>query len=162
MTPTEGGALPRALIAYILVAGVVAAPRPALAQGWLTVEELGARLERPARPTSCGRIAGGMWFKAYRSTFSRARPGACNFEPSCSHFSEEAIRDEGFLKGMVMTGERLERCNQCLNLAQYPRGRGGEGERILDPVTDDDVWWWFEGGHKGEQRWREGLLNAAR
>jgi putative component of membrane protein insertase Oxa1/YidC/SpoIIIJ protein YidD len=153
----------KALALVLGTAGLLAAVTPpAAAQGWLTVEELAARLDKPPQPTSCGEIAGGMWFTAYRGTLSRARGPACNFEPSCSHFSQEAIREHGLLKGLVMTGDRLERCNQCLNPAQYPRGRGGPEGRILDPVSDDDVWWWFAGGHKAEQRWREGLLNAGR
>jgi putative component of membrane protein insertase Oxa1/YidC/SpoIIIJ protein YidD len=152
----------RVLAGLVGMIGLLAAGTPVAAQGWLTVEELGARLDRPARPTSCGEIAGSMWFEAYRSTLSRARGPACNFEPSCSHFSQDAVRRYGLLKGLVMTGDRLERCNQCLSLAQYPRGRGGADNRILDPLADDDVWWWFEGGHKGEQRWKEGLLNAGR
>lgn len=36
----------------------------------------------------------------------------CNFEPSCSAYSEEAIKRFGFIKGVKLTLHRLRRCNQ--------------------------------------------------
>ena len=35
----------------------------------------------------------------------------CNFSPTCSQFSKQAINDYGFLLGLVMTSDRLLRCN---------------------------------------------------
>ena len=35
---------------------------------------------------------------------------ACNFEPSCSHFGQEAIKRYG-AQGLLMTADRLLRCN---------------------------------------------------
>ncbi|MBY8964200.1 membrane protein insertion efficiency factor YidD [Algiphilus sp.] len=35
---------------------------------------------------------------------------ACNFEPTCSAFAEEAIRRHGLLHGLAMTWRRLRRC----------------------------------------------------
>lgn len=46
---------------------------------------------------------------------------ACIFEPSCSHYTEEAIKEYGFLKGIMLGAWRILRCN--------PWNRGG-----FDPV----------------------------
>ncbi|WP_091854055.1 membrane protein insertion efficiency factor YidD [Marinobacter segnicrescens] len=36
----------------------------------------------------------------------------CNFEPSCSAYSEEAIRRFGLLRGLGLTWDRVRRCNR--------------------------------------------------
>ena len=78
----------------------------------------------------------------YRNTASSTRGAACNFTPSCSHYSEQAIMRYGFFRGFVMTGDRLLRCNLCINPLQYPRGLdfAQPGRVIIDPVEDHDVW----------------------
>jgi uncharacterized protein len=35
----------------------------------------------------------------------------CQFRPSCSHFSATAIKKYGVIEGVLMTGDRLLRCN---------------------------------------------------
>jgi putative membrane protein insertion efficiency factor len=47
--------------------------------------------------------------------------GSCRFYPSCSRYSEEAIRKYGALKGVGLSLARLARC--------HPFHRGG-----FDPV----------------------------
>ncbi len=49
-------------------------------------------------------------------------PRVCKYEPTCSHYAEQAIRVHGPLRGMLMAGWRLLRCN--------PWSRGG-----YDPVV---------------------------
>ena len=63
----------------------------------------------------------GPLFRAYRAVLSPAIGNACRFEPSCSHYSEEAIARWGLLRGLILTVWRLLRC--------HPFARGG-----LDPV----------------------------
>jgi len=50
---------------------------------------------------------------------------ACGFRPTCAQYSREAIRKYGPVKGVVMTSERLQRCNPCLNTAIYPQTAQG-------------------------------------
>jgi len=57
----------------------------------------------------------------YRLTLSGWLGGQCRFSPTCSRYAEEAIRTHGALKGSLLIGGRVLRCN--------PFGRGG-----LDPV----------------------------
>jgi putative membrane protein insertion efficiency factor len=49
-------------------------------------------------------------------------PRVCKYEPTCSHYAEQAIRVHGPLRGMLMAGWRVLRCN--------PWSRGG-----YDPVV---------------------------
>ena len=48
---------------------------------------------------------------AYRVTLGPLFAGACRFEPSCSHYAEEAFRRHGSLLGARLTLQRLCRCH---------------------------------------------------
>ena len=60
-------------------------------------------------------------FSAYRAVVSPLLGPACRFEPSCSHFAEEAIARHGFWRGASLGLARISRC--------HPFHRGG-----YDPV----------------------------
>lgn len=47
----------------------------------------------------------------YRRVISPAMPARCKYEPSCSTYAARAIRDFGILRGLVLAGWRLLRCN---------------------------------------------------
>lgn len=53
-------------------------------------------------------------------------PRACRFEPTCSHYAEQAVRRHGVVRGLALAGGRLLRCN--------PWSRGG-----YDPVPGDEA-----------------------
>jgi uncharacterized protein len=38
-------------------------------------------------------------------------PGTCKYEPSCSQYAIDALRIHGFVRGSVLAGWRLLRCN---------------------------------------------------
>lgn len=123
--------------------------------------ELTGRLAPDHEQVTTVRKAAELWFTAYRASVSRVRGNVCNFDPSCSHYSQEAISELGFLRGIAMTGDRLIRCNHCLNPGDYPRGAvfvEDRGAKLLDLPEDHDMWWWFEGRTRPH---REGLLDAA-
>jgi hypothetical protein len=48
---------------------------------------------------------------AYQKLISPAIPKRCKYEPSCSRYAVEAIRRYGILRGLVLAGWRLLRCN---------------------------------------------------
>ena len=67
------------------------------------------------------RVAIGLiWL--YRLLLSPLLPPACRFVPSCSRYSEQAIRRYGVLRGAWLSLRRLGRC--------HPFHPGG-----YDPVT---------------------------
>jgi putative membrane protein insertion efficiency factor len=47
----------------------------------------------------------------YQRFVSPAIPRRCKYEPTCSRYAVEAIREYGILKGLVLAGWRLLRCN---------------------------------------------------
>jgi uncharacterized protein len=58
---------------------------------------------------------------AYQRVLSPALPRRCRYEPTCSRYATQAIWEYGILRGLVLAGWRLLRCN--------PLSRGG-----YDPV----------------------------
>jgi putative membrane protein insertion efficiency factor len=48
---------------------------------------------------------------AYRWTVSPLLGNRCKYYPSCSQYALDAFREFGFLKGSVLAGWRLLRCN---------------------------------------------------
>lgn len=62
-----------------------------------------------------------LLLRFYRVAISPLVGPCCRFEPTCSHYAEEAVRTHGALRGVGLTLWRLARCQ--------PFGRGG-----LDPV----------------------------
>lgn len=47
----------------------------------------------------------------YRVAFSPLFAGVCRFQPSCSHYAEEAIRLHGPGRGVALAVRRLLRCH---------------------------------------------------
>ena len=70
----------------------------------------------------------------YQRLISPAIPRRCKYEPTCSRYAVEAVRSYGVLRGLVLAGWRLLRCN--------PFSYGG-----YDPVEAQRV---FAGRHPRE------------
>jgi putative membrane protein insertion efficiency factor len=64
--------------------------------------------------------------RGYQRFVSPALPRSCKYEPTCSHYAVEAVRTEGVLRGLVLAGWRILRCN--------PWSHGG-----YDPVSAQRV-----------------------
>ena len=47
----------------------------------------------------------------YRWTVGPLFAGRCKYHPSCSQYALDALREFGLLKGSVLAGWRLLRCN---------------------------------------------------
>jgi uncharacterized protein len=60
---------------------------------------------------------------AYQRVVSPALPRRCKYEPTCSAYAVQAVREFGILRGLVLGAWRLLRCN--------PWSHGG-----YDPVSD--------------------------
>ncbi len=67
------------------------------------------------------RAAAVVPIRLYQRVISPALPRRCKYHPTCSAYAVQAIRRYGILRGLVLAGWRLLRCN--------PWSHGG-----LDPV----------------------------
>lgn len=63
------------------------------------------RIGRIARAVAIAPIA------LYRRVISPAIPRRCKYEPTCSRYAVDAIREFGILRGAVLAAWRLLRCN---------------------------------------------------
>lgn len=64
--------------------------------------------------------------RLYQTVISPLLPRTCKYEPTCSHYAVDAVRTEGVLRGLVLAGWRILRCN--------PWSHGG-----YDPVSAQRV-----------------------
>jgi putative membrane protein insertion efficiency factor len=64
--------------------------------------------------------------RAYQKVVSPLLPPRCKYEPSCSHYATQAVEEFGILRGLILAGWRLLRCN--------PWSHGG-----YDPVHEQHV-----------------------
>lgn len=65
--------------------------------------------------------------KAYQWTMSPFLGSNCRFYPSCSQYSQEAVRQHGAQRGLYMTLKRLGKC--------HPYHPGGYDP--VDPVSSE-------------------------
>jgi len=49
--------------------------------------------------------------RIYRSVISPGLPRRCKYEPTCAAYAEQAIRELGVARGLVLALWRLARCN---------------------------------------------------
>jgi uncharacterized protein len=49
--------------------------------------------------------------RLYRWTLSPWLGNRCKYHPSCSQYALDALREYGLVKGAILTGWRLLRCN---------------------------------------------------
>jgi uncharacterized protein len=70
----------------------------------------------------------------YQRLISPALPRRCKYEPTCSRYAIDAIREYGILRGLVLAGWRLLRCN--------PWSHGGydpvEAQRVFRIESDPE------------------------
>ena len=71
---------------------------------------------------------------AYQRWISPARPRRCKYEPTCSAYAAQAIRELGPARGAIVAGWRLLRCNPLSDggiddLHQRSLFRAGPDER---------------------------------
>ena len=83
-------------------------------------------------PGLWGRMALVAPIVVYQRFVSPAIPRRCKYEPTCSRYAIEAIREYGILRGLVLAGWRLLRCN--------PLSHGGydpaEAQRVFRSSSD--------------------------
>ncbi len=70
--------------------------------------------------------------KIYQGTISSLQGEVCNFEPSCSRFMEQSIKRFGFVKGILLGLDRLQRCHR-FSFYYYPKYYGLKNKKLYDP-----------------------------
>jgi uncharacterized protein len=73
----------------------------------------------------------------YQRAISPAIPRRCKYEPTCSSYAVGAIREYGILRGLVLAGWRLLRCNPW-SLGGYDPVEAQRVFRTRDPSGDPD------------------------
>jgi len=61
--------------------------------------------------TSCVKISFLQSIKFYQKWISPIGGERCGFRPTCSRYGYAAIQEQGPVEGLMMTGDRLMRCN---------------------------------------------------
>ena len=80
-------------------------------------------------------LLGLLWL--YRNAISPFTPPTCRFHPTCSSYAEQALREYGAVKGLILTIYRVSRC--------HPFGGSGYdpprwfGEPPPPPLQDDQA-----------------------
>lgn len=84
-----------------------------------------------------------VWaIRGYQTFISPALPRRCKYYPSCSQYALDAVTKHGVLRGLVLIGWRLLRCN--------PLSYGG-----YDPVERQRLFG-HRGTHQGHRHCRAG------
>ncbi len=104
----------------------------------------GQPTNRPTGPTENGDTPSGGFYEGvigfYTGTLNHlegVRRGSCPMYPSCSQYSRQAVSRHGFVKGWVMTMDRLMRCGRD-ELKTAPRVFAHGDWRHYDPVERND------------------------
>ena len=76
---------------------------------------------------------------------SPALPRRCKYEPTCSAYAVQAIRELGVVRGTILAAWRLARCNpfshggydpvEARSLFRPRHDRGARGPRLMLPVA---------------------------
>ncbi len=90
---------------------------------------------QPATPVRIARTLVSLPIVLYQRLISPALPRRCKYEPTCSRYAVDAIREFGVARGLVLAAWRLLRCN--------PFSYGG-----FDPVEDQRL---FKTAHRHAQ-----------
>jgi hypothetical protein len=79
---------------------------------------------------------------------SAVRAGNCPMYPSCSEYSKACFQRYGFLRGWMMTCDRLMRCGRD-EIRWAPRVYVNGEWKYFDPVERNVRWWTAQQGMKG-------------
>ncbi len=81
-------------------------------------------------------VATGL-IRLYQKFISSQDSPACNFHPTCSHFGMACIQEYGVLRGILLTADRLLRCNGSQSQHYHKDSVTG---KYIDPVSDYAIW----------------------
>ena len=79
------------------------------------------------------KLAGTGLIRLYQKFISTQDGPTCNFQPTCSRFGLTCIQEYGIIRGLLLTADRLLRCNGT-QVQHYPKD--GVTGKYIDPVSD--------------------------
>lgn len=71
----------------------------------------------------------------YQNYISQHFSASCLYDPSCSDFSKQAVKNFGMLKGGLLTFDRLNRCNRIAATDLDPTTINKNTHRFNDPIN---------------------------
>ena len=77
-------------------------------------------------------VATGL-IRLYQKFISSQDGPTCNFSPSCSRFGMACIQEYGFVRGILLTADRLLRCNGSQSNYHH---KDRVTSKYIDPVSD--------------------------
>ncbi|MES3630353.1 MAG: membrane protein insertion efficiency factor YidD [Longimonas sp.] len=80
-------------------------------------------------------LLGLLW--VYRNAISPFTPPTCRFHPTCSSYAEQALREYGAVKGLILTIYRVGRCHPLGGSGYDPPRWFGEAPPDRDRGTAD-------------------------
>jgi uncharacterized protein len=78
----------------------------------------------------------GVTLFVYQNLLSKQISADCLYTPSCSEFSKNAIRKYGLVKGIILSDDRLHRCNIMVAGDLKKHKRDPITNRYPDPVSN--------------------------
>ncbi len=70
----------------------------------------------------------------YQNIFSQHFSADCLYDPSCSDFSKQAVKEYGVLKGALLSFDRLSRCNRIAATDLDPGMVNKKSQRFGDSI----------------------------
>ena len=70
----------------------------------------------------------------YQNHFSQHLSASCLYNPSCSDFSKQAVKEFGLIKGTLLSFDRLSRCNRIAATDLRLKEIDPKTRRFFDPV----------------------------
>lgn len=77
---------------------------------------------------------GGLLF-VYQNGISQHFSADCLYNPSCSEFSKQAVKNYGLIKGGLLSFDRLNRCNRIAGADLRPSQFDNKNHRCSDPIS---------------------------
>lgn len=85
------------------------------------------------RETSELKLAATGLIRLYQKFISSQDRPACNFLPTCSRFGMACIQEYGMMRGVLLTADRLLRCNGSQSRYYHKDEATG---KYVDPISD--------------------------
>lgn len=81
-----------------------------------------------------------MPIRMYQRFLSAVNGHRCPMVPSCSQYGVEAFKEHGYLKGWILTSDRLLRCGRDETRLSPVVSRQNQ-YFSYDPLKNNDFWW---------------------